>query len=73
MRGGTPTENARTLTAILRGEIAGPPLDIVLLNAAAGFVVTGLAVDLGTGVERAREAITSGRATQILERLQSAR
>ena len=71
LRGGSPGENARTLVGILGGGITGPPLDIVLLNAAAGFVVTGLAADLGAGVERAREAITSGRARQTLARMQA--
>ena len=71
LRGGSPGENAHTLAGILRGEVTGPPLDIVLLNAAAGFVVTGLAADLGAGVERAREAITSGRAQQTLARMQA--
>ncbi len=48
-----PEDNARTLTGILSGEIGGPRRDIVLLNAAAGFVVAGLADDLGGG-RRAR-------------------
>ena len=71
VRGGTPEENARTLAGILRGEITGPPLDLVLLNAAAGFVVAGLADDLGAGVERARGSINSGRAWRILERMKA--
>lgn len=71
MCGGSPEVNARTLVGILRGEITGPRLDIVLLNAAAGFVVAGLSADLGAGVERAREAINSGRAWRVLERMQA--
>ena len=70
LRGGTPQENAATLLGILRGEIIGPRRDLVLLNAAAGFVVAGLSADLGSGVERAREAIASGRARQVLEGMQ---
>ena len=69
LRGGTPPENAATLVGLLRGEITGPRLDLVLLNAAAGFVVAGLSVDLGAGVERAREAIASGRAGRVLEEM----
>ncbi len=68
LRGGSPEENARTLAGILRGEITDARLDIVLLNAAAGFVVAGLSADLGAGVERARESVASGRAWQVLER-----
>ena len=71
LRGGTPEENARTLVGILRGEIAGPRLDLVLLNAAAGFVAAGLSADLGTGVERARGAVAGGRAQRVLERVQA--
>ncbi|MBE7212926.1 MAG: anthranilate phosphoribosyltransferase, partial [Gluconacetobacter diazotrophicus] len=71
LRGGSPEENARTLAGILRGEITGPRRDIVLLNAAAGFVVAGLSADLGAGVERAREAIGSGKAWRILERVRA--
>ena len=69
LRGGSPEENARTLTGILRGEIVGPRQEIVLYNAAAGFVVAGLTADLAAGVERAREAIASGRARRVLERM----
>ena len=72
LRGGTPGENAATLVGLLRGEIAGPRRDLVLLNAAAGFVVAGLSADLGAGVERAREAIASGRAQRVLEGMQAA-
>ena len=72
LRGGTPEENARTLTGILAGEIVGARRDLVLLNAAAGFVVAGLAGDLSAGVERARESIGSGRARRLLERLRRA-
>ena len=55
LRGGSAEDNARTLTGILSGEIGGARRDIVLLNAAAGFVVAGLADNLAAGVERARE------------------
>ena len=70
LRGGTPEENARTLAAILAGEITGARRDLVLLNAAAGFVVAGLADDLVAGVERARASIGQrpGR-NGLLERL----
>ena len=67
LRGGTAEDNARTLVGILSGEIGGARRDLVLLNAAAGFVVAGLADDLAPGVERARAAIDSGRAVRVLE------
>ena len=71
LRGGSPEENARTLVGILRGEINGPRLDIVLLNAAAGFVVAGSSTDLGAGIERAREALAGGGAWRVLERMRN--
>ena len=67
LRGGTAEDNARTLVGILDGEIADARREIVLLNAAAGFVVAGLSADLPAGVERAREAIAGGKARRALE------
>jgi anthranilate phosphoribosyltransferase len=66
--GGTPDENAATVTRILAGE-AGPPRDVVLLNAGAAIVVGGGAADLAAGVERASESIDSGTAQRVLDRL----
>ena len=40
-----------------------------LLNAAAAILVGGGADDLKTGVEKAREAVSSGAASKVLERL----
>ena len=68
LRGGTAAENARVLVGILSGEVSGARRDLVLLNAAAGFVVAGLSADLPAGVERARESIASGRALGALDR-----
>ncbi len=67
LRGGTAEENARVLVGIVSGEIGGARRDLVLLNAAAGFVVAGLAKTLPAGVEKARETIATGRATRALE------
>ena len=43
LRGGDRARNAAILTGILAGEIRGAPRDLVLLNAAAAFVICGLA------------------------------
>lgn len=67
--GGDASANARTLVGILAGEIGGARRDLVLLNAAAGFVVAGLSADLSAGVERARQAIGSGAALAKLRAL----
>jgi anthranilate phosphoribosyltransferase len=69
LRGGDRATNAAILTAILDGSERGPKRDIVLLNAAAGFVITRLAGDLAAGLELAREQIASGRAVAKLRAL----
>jgi anthranilate phosphoribosyltransferase len=66
--GGTPQENAATVKRVLDGD-DGPPRDVVLLNAGAAIVVGGAADDLEAGIERAREAIDSGAAREVLARL----
>jgi anthranilate phosphoribosyltransferase len=72
--GGTPQENAAMLRSVLEGE-KGPRRDVVVMNAAAGIVVShhtkhpsGLPA-LKEGAELAREAIDSGRALDKLEKL----
>ncbi len=69
LRGGDCARNAALLVAILDGSERGPKRDIVLLNAAAGFVVAGLVPDLATGLARAREAVEDGGARRKLEAL----
>ena len=59
--GGTPSENAAALRALLDGAHSAYR-DAVLLNAAAALVVAGAAPDLRSGVEMAADSIDSGRA-----------
>jgi len=66
--GGTPEENAGMIRALLQGE-AGPRLDIVIVNAAAALVVTGVAEDFRSGAELARRTVASGEAHEKLEQL----
>jgi anthranilate phosphoribosyltransferase len=61
-------ESAARIRAVLGGE-PGAARDVVLLNAAAALVVAGAASDLRAGADRARAAVDSGRAMQVLERL----
>jgi anthranilate phosphoribosyltransferase len=68
IRGGNASQNALIIRDILGGE-KGPKRDMVLLNAAAAFVAAGLDSDLKRGIERAREAIDSGRAKDKLAQL----
>ncbi len=66
--GGTPEENAATVERVLAGE-EGPARDVVLLNAGAAIMVGGVADELATAVERARESIDSGAAGEVLSKL----
>jgi len=68
LRGGDAETNARLTRSVLRGE-NGPHRDVVLANAAAGFVVAGKAADFMDGVAMASAVIASGRAIETLQRL----
>jgi anthranilate phosphoribosyltransferase len=69
--GGTPEANAADLRGIVTGEVGGAKRDIVLANAGAAVYIAGVADTLAEGVERAREAIDSGRAAEKLASLQT--
>ncbi|MEI9894456.1 MAG: anthranilate phosphoribosyltransferase [Chthoniobacter sp.] len=71
LHGGDRARNAAILTEIVAGVERGPKRDIVVFNAAAGFVITGLAPDLAAGLKLAREQIDSGRALQKLQALRA--
>ena len=68
IRGGDAQENADILRGILSGE-SGPRRNIVLLNAAAGIYVSGLAGTYELAFEFAEESIDSGKALAKLEML----
>jgi anthranilate phosphoribosyltransferase len=68
LKGGNASDNARIINKVLGGE-KGACRDIVLLNAAAGFVVSGLDSSTEKGIKRAAEVIDSGKAKQKLEAL----
>jgi anthranilate phosphoribosyltransferase len=70
LRGGDKMTNAAILVGILDGSDRGAKADIVALNAAAGFVITGLAPDLVSGLAMAREQIANGKALAKLRALQ---
>ena len=70
IRGGNARENGRIIRSILDGD-PGPKRDMVLLNAAAAFVASGLDSDFNGGIERARDAIDSGGAKAKLDGLVS--
>ena len=66
--GGDAQRNAEIIREILEGA-AGARRDVVLINAAAAFLVAGRAADMGEGLELARESIDSGNASQKLKEL----
>ncbi|NYT11286.1 MAG: anthranilate phosphoribosyltransferase [Methanomassiliicoccales archaeon] len=66
LKGGNPTENARILLSILKGENS-PRADIVALNAGAGLYIGGRAVSIHDGFEIAREILRNGSAFAKLE------
>ncbi len=68
--GGDAMENARILEGVLAGTIKGPKRDIAVLNAAAGFVITGKAPDLAAGRDQAEELLSRGAAHARLRAMQ---
>ena len=68
LRGGDAPRNAAIARSVLAGE-RGAPRDIVLLNAAAALLVSGNEQRLDDGLVRAGQAIDSGRAASVLDRL----
>jgi anthranilate phosphoribosyltransferase len=72
LKGGDAGTNAAILRDILGGK-PGPKRDIVLLNAAAGFVITRITPDLETGLALGMELIDSGKAMEKLKALRDFR
>ncbi len=64
---GDAAESLRKLQSSLRNE-PGPARDIVCLNAGAAIYVCGLAPDWRGGVQKAQQAIASGRALDRFQR-----
>lgn len=65
--GGTPEENAKITTDILKGE-KGPKRDAVLMNAGASFYIVGKTDSIQEGIELAKECIDSGKAYETLQK-----
>lgn len=69
IKGGDKESNARIIKDILSGKEEGAKRDVVLLNAAGVFKITGLALDWQRGINMAKEVIASGKAVEKLEKL----
>lgn len=70
LAGGDPSTNADTAQAIFAGE-RGPQRDIVLLNAAAGLLVAGLAESFHEALDLAAKSVDDGGAAAKLQELLS--
>lgn len=68
LQGGDAEVNAAIITRIFAGE-RGAKREVVLLNAAYGLVLGGVAADLGHGLHQAAQAIDSGAVQQTLASL----
>src|SRR5262249_25497404 len=68
LSGGDAKRNAEIIMEILQGK-PGARRNVVVLNAAPAMVCSGKARDLSEGVKVAADAIDSGRALRVLERL----
>lgn len=68
IEGGSPEENTAAIRDLLDGR-EGPFRDIVLFNAAAGLLVSGLVTNLSDGVQRAAVALDTGAARETLNTL----
>ena len=66
--GGDARENAKIIRNILDGE-KGPKRDMVLLNASAAFVASGLCDNFKDGIQMAVASIDSGKARNKLDQL----
>jgi len=69
LAGGEPEENAARIARLLEGEVDESARRAVLLNAAAGIYVAGLAATYVEAIELAEEALASRRAAEVLARL----
>lgn len=66
VKGGNPYKNAGISKSILRSELRGPGRDMVVLNAAAGLWLLGIAKSLKQGVQKAEQSLNSGKAYEAL-------
>jgi anthranilate phosphoribosyltransferase len=68
LAGGTPEDNARAMIELFNGK-PGPFRDIVILNAAAAFIIAGRAANLIDGASMAARSIDEGLARTALDAL----
>ncbi len=69
LQGGDGKDNAKITAGILKGEVQGAKRDIVPLNAGAALYAGKIAGSMEDGISLAAEAIDSGKAFTVLEKL----
>ena len=69
LEGGSPSDNAAIVTAVLGGADRSVRRSAVVINAAAALVAAGVAEQWEEAVRRAGESLDSGAASGVLERL----
>jgi anthranilate synthase/phosphoribosyltransferase len=68
LKGGNPAENASIVKRILAGE-KGPKRDVAIMNAAAAIIVSGIADDFQSAIEKARASLDTGKALSVFNEL----
>lgn len=71
LRGDDAIHNAALLEDLLAGRDDSPRRDIVVLNAACALVVAEVSPDLPAALEKVNEALDTGAASVVLERLRA--
>ncbi len=69
LRGGDAADSARTIRKVLEGERRDEARDLVVINAAAGLFVGGMAADLVEARRQAEKSIDEGAAHAKLDEL----
>jgi anthranilate phosphoribosyltransferase len=69
LRGGDAADSARTIREILEGKRRDEARDLVVINAAAGLFVGGIAADLIEARRQAEKSIDEGAAGTKLDEL----
>jgi anthranilate phosphoribosyltransferase len=72
LAGGDPADNARIVLEVLAGHAPDAARAAVVVNAAAAICLADRAESLAHGIDVAEEAIASGAALEVLERLRDA-
>ncbi len=71
LMGGDASFNAAALSAVLSGQDTGPHRDALMLGAGLMLELTGVQPELADGIKQARDALESGDAAAVLERLRN--